>query len=65
VDSNIKLLLSAACVGALISWILKDKIFLSSSVNKNNQADKVHIAQISIVLCISDLIYIVLFETQL
>ena len=65
VDSNVILLLSATYVGALISWITKHKISLSSSVNKNNQRDKVHIAPISIVLYISNLFYIVIFETQL
>ena len=65
VDSNVILLLSATYVGALISRIIEHKISLSSSVNKNNQRDKVHIAPISIVLYISNLIYIVIFETQL
>ena len=65
VDSNVILLLSATCVGALISWILKHKISLSSLVNKNNPRDKVNIAPISIVLYISNLINIVIFETQL
>ena len=65
VDSNVILLLSATYVGALISWNIKHKISLSSSINKNNQRDKVHIAPISIVLYISNLIYIIIFETQL
>ena len=48
VDSNVILLLSATCVGALISWTIKHEISWSSLVNKNNPRDKVNIALCSL-----------------